>query len=263
MKKKLILAMASVLMASLFVLAGCGGSGGATGNGSAANDLLIESAKAISNVDSYRMNAKMQIDSYQSGDSQPLSMTVDIQGEVQRSGGDTREHMVMSMGNARQESYGMGPDSYMYSTDSGWVHMNMSDYRTQNAGLGMMDIQKLGLMSQMAQDVRVFEETPEKIGISFHLGDDFFKASLQSGGKDVSEEWLNAVDQYLTGLGADMRMWLWKDSMLVDHVDLQSDSSGIRTSIQFNIFDYNQGLEITLPEEAKGARELPNSSSGN
>jgi len=267
MKKKIYFSAALTFILALLLISGCGGSRGAS-KASTSDDaiaLLVQSGQAVSGVGSYRVSGKMQMDSDQSQGAEPLALSVDVEGEMQQSGGTLNQHMVMSSGDARQESYTIGPDYYIFVADKGWGHTNSGNSKAENSSIGMIDIQQLGLMAQLGQDIQIFEENSERIGISVHLSEDFFKASLQSG-EGVSQESLDAAEQYLSGLAADVRLWLLKDSMLVDNVELQSDLidiqpyGNIKMSMDLKILDYNQGPQITLPEEAKNAVEITASS---
>ncbi|OFW58514.1 MAG: hypothetical protein A2V52_01015 [Actinobacteria bacterium RBG_19FT_COMBO_54_7] len=263
MRKSNCLPAALALIIALVFISGCGCSGGTSSAASTekAKALLMEAGKAVSETSSYRMNGTMRMDADQAGEGEPLDWSLDIQGEIQQSAGIVSEHMVMSVGASKQESYTIGSDYYAFVTDKGWAHMSTGNSKIQNSSLGMIDIQQLGLMAELGQDIKVFEESTQRIGISFRLAEDFFKSSLQSE-EGVSQEWLDAAGEYLSGLAAEVRLWILSDSMLVDAVELRSNLSEIppygmiSMSIDLEVRDYNQGLRITLPEEAKNAVEV-------
>jgi hypothetical protein len=266
MQKKIFVVSCLVLVVAVASVSGCGGSSGSKAESEDATALLIQAGQAVSEQSSYRMSGKMNMDSSQSDASTPIDITLDIDGEVQQSGGTVKRHVVMSAGDLKQEYYIMGSDYYLYNSNGGWEHASLGAYETQNAGMGMIDIQQLGLMAGMAQDAQVFEEDDSTLAISFHLNEDFFKASLPSPGQGFSQEELDAMAQYVAGIEADVRMWFAKDSMLVEKTEIESNLGdmppydSISTSVNLDILDYNANIEITLPEEAKNAVEMGSSS---
>jgi Family of unknown function (DUF6612) len=259
MIKKIACIAFLILAISIPLTAGCGGSDASENASSDPLSLLKQAGDAVSAASSYRIDGSMKMDSGASG-SNPISIALDITGEVQQSGGTVSRHVVMSAGDKKQEYYIIGPDVYIYSSNNGWTHSSLQNYETQNAGMGMIDIQQLGLMAEMAQDAKVIEDDGNTITISFHLNEDFFKASLPTTGEGFSQEELDTMQQILSGTEADVQIRLFKDSMLVDKTQIDSTLSippydDIHTSMVFNTLDYDKSVDITLPAEAKNAAE--------
>jgi hypothetical protein len=230
----------------------------------------MDSGKVMTEVSGYRMSGSMVMGA---GGSEVagmgLPMTIDIQTEVQLSGGDIRQHMNMTTKGYQMEAYIIGDQYYQNTPGTGWVRMNIGTYKTQNMNMGLMDTQQLGLMAQMAENAEVIEEDGGKIGLSLHLGEGFFKASLEASrryleesGKSLPEDWMKTAEEAASGFQADMRIWLWQDSKLIDHIEMEYTMGGvpplekIESTAQLNMYDYNADIRIELPEEAKGAKEI-------
>jgi hypothetical protein len=266
MQKKIFIISCLVLVVAVALISGCGGSGNSKAENEDATSLLTQAGEAVSAQSSYRMSGNLNMNSSQSDASTPIDITLDIEGEVQQSGGVVNRHVIMSAGDLKQEYYTIGSDYYLYMTNEGWKHTSLKAYETQNAGMGMIDIQQLALMAAMAQDARVLEEDDRTVAISFHLNEDFYKASIPTLEQGFSQEEIDAWAQLVSGTEADVRMWFSKDSMVVDNTEIDSNLKGmppydnIRTSVNLDILDYNGNTEITLPEEAKSAVEMSSSS---
>lgn len=264
-KNILILSSLAVLAMALSLAAGCGGSSPRALEGNGDTGLLLkEAGQAVSKASSYRINGTMQVQSQGSQPGQDMNITETEQGEVQQSQEGVKQHWVLSSGDMKQESYTIGQDYYAYVEGKGWMHTSVGSSQAPNGGLGVVDIQQLGLMADMAQELKTFEQNSDSIGISFRLGEDFFKASFASAGQGVSQEWLDSAQQLLSGLEANVRMWLLKDSMLVDRVEMDSDMDmgaygSFHLSVSVKIDGYGEDMQVVLPEAAKSAQEVSGS----
>ncbi len=275
---KRIIAVFLVLVLLILAIAGIGckkDSSEATGTESQTMALLVESGQAMSNANSYRMSGNMVMDAEGSeAASMGFPMTVDLQADIKITAGKISEHMKMttesgSTGTYETDSYIIGDLFYQYIPNQGWYKMNYGAYMTQNMNMGLLDSKQMEVMGQMARNAEIVGEEDGKIGLFFHLDGDFFEAVLNStsqsggdGGQSLPQEWLQQAEQIVSGMEADVTIWLWQDSKLVDHMAMESTLGGmlglenIKQIMQINMYDYNQSIEVVLPEEAKGAQEF-------
>jgi Family of unknown function (DUF6612) len=255
-------------------------SGGAAVSNAQAMSLLLESSRAMSELNSYRMSMHMVMDAEGTeAESMGLPMTVDQQADIKITDGKMSAYLKMtsesgSIGTFETDSYIIGDVFYQYIEGQGWYKMNYGAYMTQNVNLGMLDSKQMEIMGQMAQNAEIIGEEGGKIGLSFHLNEDFFKAVLESasqsgeeGGQGLPQEWLQQAEGNMSGIESDVTFWLWQDSKLVDNMIVQTTLGNVlglenfTQDMQIKMYDYNQSIEVVLPEEAKSAQEytLPSS----
>lgn len=262
---KKIVAAAFLTAALCICLSGCGGD---SGNG--ALSLLMESSRSMSEVSGYRMRGSLDMSAEGSdAGGGTWSMVADIEAEVQVCEGEMRQHMTMTMDGEKIDSYIIGDEYYQHIPGQGWMRMHVGAYKTQNLGMGLMDPEEMELMAGMASKAEVIEEGGEEICLSFHLDEDFFKASLEisrryleEGGQAVPDEWLKQAEEAVSSFQADIRIWLWQESKLIDRIETAYTMGGvspvgdITNSMQLQMYDYNQDIEVELPPEAEGAEEF-------
>jgi hypothetical protein len=277
MKRLTAVFLTLLLLAVAAAFTGCGGGTqeqGGDGSQERAMSLLVESSKAMAQVKSYRMSGVMEMQASGAGGVDNMDMTVDLQADVQVSGGQLAEHMKMvtssaSMGTMEMDSYIIADTIYQYVPGQGWYKMNFGAYMTQNMGMGMLDSKQLEIMAQMARNARVVAEEGEEVGLSFHLDGEFFEKALRSfsesaaaGGRALPEEWLEQSKETLSGMEADVTIWLRQDSKLVSRMEMESviagmaDVGDVKQNMQLRIYDYNQDIKVVLPQEAEGAQEI-------
>jgi hypothetical protein len=270
----------TLLLLTLFILAaggtGCGNESNQSEENTQAMSMLLESSQAMSNVSGYRMDGEMLMDAGGSeAASMGLPMTVDIQAEIKITDGKINEHMKLitkseSIGTYETDSYIIGNQFYQYVPGQGWFRMDYGVYMTQNMNIGLLDSNQMEVMAKMARNAEIIGREGGKIGLFFHLSEEFFKTVLESasqsageGGQPLPEEWLQQAEGILSGIEADVTIWLWEDSNLVDRMEYKATMGGmpplenIEQTMLVKMFDYNQNIEVVLPEEAKGAQEFP------
>jgi len=260
--KKVALIIAAAMVASL--LAGCGGGSGVSG-GSNALALLLEATEAMKGTGGYRMRGDIEIG--MGAGSAPIAM--EIRADVQNATDGMRQHMFVTMGGFEAEAYIVGDTYYQNTPGEGWRKMSLGLYKAQNMNMGLADVDQVELMAKMAADSRILEEKDGRVGIAFHLGKEYFDASMQAyrkyleeGGQEVSPEWLDMIEGSVKDFGADIRMWIGTTSGLIERMEIEYSMSGvpqvgeITSSTRLDLYDHDQALEIELPPEAARAEEI-------
>jgi len=255
-------------LAFLLCLVGCGG--GTEGTQSEATPVMMEAGKAMAEVTSYRMSGTMMVeasDINQSGAAVPMEM--EIEAEMLMSDSDIQQHMITTMNGFVIETYVMGEEVYANYPGQGWLKMDASFYKTQDLGTGMLGPENIELMAEMAVDAEVVEEDEDRIGLAFHLDEEYLRMGLEISAEYLEEAeevmpegWMEQAAQSMAGFEADIVVWLWKDSKLLDSMDgeyymLGTETTGeITGTMQFKVYDYNVDIIIELPPEAEGAIEV-------
>jgi hypothetical protein len=265
-------AAALLLVVMVSTLIGCGGgSQPATDTTSEADivTLLVDSTKAMSDLSGYRMAGTIDMDSGivdESGQSQPINMG--IEAEAQNSGGDVRQHMILTMSGYEVEAYIVGGVYYQNVPGQGWMKMSTGAYKAQNMNLGLVDMEQMEIMADFAQKAEIIEENDDTVGLSIELGQDYFEAALdlyiklaQEGGEELPQEWLDMMKESISDFSANIRVWLRKSDNLMVRMEMNYTIVGlpnvgdVSSSMQIDFLDYNADIVIELPEEAKQAQE--------
>jgi hypothetical protein len=263
-KTAVMLITASVLLC----LVGCGG--GAEGTLGEATPMMMEAGQAMAGVTSYRMSGNMLVEAAgmnQAGAAVPMEMN--IEAEMELSNGEIRQYMATTMNGYTIETYVIGEEVYANYPGQGWVKMPASYYKTQDLGTGMLGPENMELMAEMASEAEVVEETGDRVGLAFHLDEEYLEMGLEmteeymEGAKDVMpDDWMKQARETTAGFEADIMVWLIKDSKLLDSMEGEyfmqgTEATGeITGTMQFKIYDYNADIDIELPQEAEGAVEV-------
>lgn len=261
-------AVAVITAAVLLCLVGCGGgSGGAKGE---AAPMMMEAGQAMAGVTSYRMSGTMVMeaaDINQTGAAIPMQMN--IEAEMEMSDGELRQHMATTMNGFAIETYVIGEDVYAHYPTQGWIKMDIAMYKTQDLSTGLLGPDNIELMAEMAIEAEVVEETEDRIGLAFHLDEEYLKVGLEmsqeylEGAKDtMPDDWMKQAMESIAGFEADFVIWLWKDNNLLDSMEGEyymkgTEATGeIMGTMQFEVYDYNADIQIELPPAAEGAVEI-------
>jgi hypothetical protein len=274
MRKNAVIFLAFAVLSASLLPVGCGGeSNQSQASDPQAMEFLLESSQAMSELFSYRMSGSMIMDSTDDAMAEAgFPMSIEFESDIIMEDGEFSQHMVTStkaeaIGEYETESFVIGNQFYQYDPTQGWLRMDTSKYMAQNLNTGFVDAQRIELMAGIAQDARIFEEDDQMIGVSFHMDENYMKAVIDSAqeymqelGQSLSEEWLQSVQVMIAGSQADVSMWIWRDSKLVDHMEMLylfggTTMQNIELDMRINMYDYNQEIEIVLPEEAKQAKE--------
>jgi hypothetical protein len=277
MKKILLTLIVLTPLALSSCLLGCGGKSNQPGGPQDSERglyLLQQSSQAMSAVNSYRISGSIVGDAQEAGaPDQNKHMTSDIKAEVQITSGEIRKHEIDSGWNPdkpdlQSESYMIGAqyyykwlptDDWKRNPDGAYVIMS-------NPFLNLIDKDQVALMAKMAQNVQIVEDYNEEVEISFQLDDDYQKALAdaaiegigQSG--QLTQDELQSLGQDSIGFQAEIHMWLAKDGNLIKQVTMdgtETTSSGqITGTNDMRLYDYDQGLQVALPEEAKNAPSI-------
>jgi hypothetical protein len=255
-------------LAILLCLVGCGG--GTGGTQSEATPVMMEAGQAMAEVTGYRMSGTMMVeasDINQSGAAVPMEM--EIEAEMQISDGEIRQHMTTTMNGFAIETYVIGEEVYANYPGQGWLKMDASFYKTQDLGTGMLGPENIELMAEMAVDAEVVEEREDRIGLAFHLDEEYLRMGLEMSAEYLEEAeevmpegWMEQAMESSAGFEADIVVWLWRDSRLLDSMEGEYYMQGTETTgeitgtMQFKVYDYNADIEIELPPEAEGAVEV-------
>lgn len=255
-------------LAILLYLVGCGG--GTGGTQAQALPMMMEASQAMGGVNSYRVSGSMVMQASalgQDGASVPLEMKSET--EIRISGGEMRQYMRTTMDGFSMETYMIGDQVYACYPTQGWIKMNVAMYRTQDLGTGMLGPENIELMAEMASEAEVIEEGEGKVGLAFHLDEEYLRAGLEmyreylgEMEETMPEGWLEQTEQSIAGFEADIVVWLWKDSKLLDSMEGEYSMQGTETTgmiegtMRYRVFDYNADIEIELPPEAEGAEEV-------
>jgi hypothetical protein len=262
--------VAALLVAALFVsVAGCGGDtqGGDTGSLS----LLVDYSEAMAKVGGYRIEGSIEMESGAvAAGEQSQTIAMEIRADVQNSDGEMRQHMFVTMGDYKVEAYIVDGVYYQNLPGQGWMKMSTGAYNlSQNMSMGVMDAEQMEVMAQLARDAEIVEEDDETIALSFSLDQeylqaslDLFRKSIEEGGEQFPEEWLQLAEESISDFRAEIRMWLRKADDLVQRMEMSYTMAGlpemgeVKSYMEMDFLDYGQEIVVELPPEAAQAQEF-------
>lgn len=258
------LGLAAILI-SCAALVGCGG-----GSASSPLAILADSSGSMSDVRSYRMRGSTTMDMEgPEAEAAGFPLDMEMEGEVQLSGGEMRMHMVLDLQGQKMESYIVDGRYYQQTPRYGWVSMDLGLYKTSNPSIGPMDPREMELMSRLGRDPEVFEEDDETIGISLRLDREFLEGSIEmareyyeEAGQPYEQEAIDEALEGITGFQAEIKVWISKESGFLQELEAEyvvegvSPAGAVTSSMHIEFYDYDGELEIELPEEAGNANEL-------
>lgn len=264
MKSVKVIAIILILPMSASLVSGCKGDSPQYD----AMQLLNEATEAVSAAGGYRLKGDIEMGMGEG--SAPVAMA--ITAEIQNAPDGMRQHMYVEMGGFEAEAYMVGDTYYQYAPGQGWRKMSLGLYKAQNMNMGLVDADQMELMAKMAADSRVLEENDGRVGVSFHLGKEYFDASMtmyreyvEESGGEVSEDWLRMVEESITDFSADISVWIDTSSRLIERMEISYSMAGIpqvgevTSSMRMDLYDYGQDIVVELPAEAAQAEELQQS----
>lgn len=258
--KRIIVALLAV---SLFlVVTGCGGEEEIDPQA-----LLAETVKAMAGVSGYRIYGSTSTtmeETQTEAESATDSMSMEVSGEVQIVEEVTYQHLTATGEGETMQAYIIGDDYYDYTPQDGWTH-------SPGRGLGTtaLDARQMELVAASAEDIKVIQDGEKLIKVILHLGEDYFRATLdayvqqlQEKGREINEQWRAAMEEAIGQTRAEVRLWIFRDSRLIESIEMDYEIGGeaagkkLSSSSHFDLFDYNDpGILVELPEEARQARE--------
>jgi hypothetical protein len=257
--------IAAAVIAAFIIMSvvGCGG-----GSKIDPMPFLVDSASAMSEVAGYHVSGTVEM---RSGGGSPgmqsQAANMNIEADVQNTGGDIRQHMFVTLKGSGGEDYVVeafiiGGVYYQKLPGQEWMKMSTGAYQTTSMNLGLVDAEQMGLMAELASGAEVFEENDEQVAVSFHLDKEYFDASLElyEEGRQLSEELLQ-MQEAIEDFQADIRIWIRESDNLFDRMEMVYTLKGLpeageaSSSMQMGFSDYNQDISIELPQEAEQAQE--------
>jgi hypothetical protein len=256
----------ALLVVSILVLSFTGCGGGAESGSTESLSLLVESTTAMMDVSGYRMSGTIEMDSGEAA-AGGQAIIMDVQAEVQNTGGEIRQHMFVTIGDYKVEAYIIGDVYYQNLPGQGWMKMSTGAYMSQNMNLGMVDVQQMEMMAGLAKDAEVVEESGDTVTLSFHLDQEYMQASLdlyrkymEEGNEQFPEEWLRMAEE--ADFVADMTVRINKADDLIQRMEMSYAISGmpqvgnIESSMKMDLYDYGEDIVVELPPEAAQAQEI-------
>jgi hypothetical protein len=192
---------------------------------------------------------------------------MDIEADVQNTGGEIRQHMYMTLKASGEEDYVIevyivGGAYYQKLPGQGWIKESSDAYQTTSMNLGLFDSEQMALMAELASGAEVTEDDDQQTAISFQLDKSYFDASLElyEERQGISEELLQ-IKEAIEDFQADVRIWIRKSDNLFERMEMAYAIKGmpgmdeIGYSMQVVYSDYGQVSAIELPQEAEQAQE--------
>jgi hypothetical protein len=241
----------------LLLLIGC------IGEELTAEQIRDRSLEAMDKVETYAFN--MDIDMVMKGggvnvvDVKEMTMNMKGDGKVDQTNKRMQMEMTMSMSGMtmEMEQYVIGDTQYMKVPMVGWVKNRSSaeiwetgDYaRAQNELIKGMEVKLLEDEEVDGVDCYVLEIEVEDI-------EEMFEIMIQQMGSATSL----SADELESIKGMAFKEWIAKDTYFVTKMfmNLQMEEEGtmVDMSMTMKFYDYNEPMEITLPEEAEDAIDM-------
>lgn len=190
---------------------------------------------------------------------------VELEGEVQQEGDNYRKHSKTTSMGKQSESYVVDGVSYQYTEESGWVKTDLSSNRLNLNSLNSISAEDFENMLGFVGEIKVVEDSPEKLTLSFTAGSDYLLSSLEKN-KDLyqTEEELKKYDQFhqlMINSTTEITSYIYKDSGYLQRQEIAMtlpDTPLIGTTVVMNFksdfYDYGVDIQIQLPQEVSKAR---------
>lgn len=263
MKRTVVLML---VLISALVWSGCGAK-----KATDPQTIFSESAREMALVSGYRIHGSMSIEALDAeGNAAGDPLVMEVNGQVEMADGAANQYLVAAMGPYESEAYIIGTDYYQNMAGQGWAHIGVEEVTSQNPSMGVMNAEQMEFIAGIAESTEIIKEDEQEVGLVIRLGEDFFRATLETylrrldeEGKAMDEEERRAGEEAVSQMQAEMRIWIKKDTRLISAVEVDyevnSEAMGgrVRNASRFDLFDYNDpDIVVELPEEAKQAPEL-------
>lgn len=235
-----------LLLLVILALAGCGGEPG--------GEILVKSIQTMEQVESLKMN--VEVTNEESGQKKEES----YEAVLVRSDEDPNAYNMMltaDMPGIEDKVYFV--DGYQYVKMGGdWYKAPVEQEVTM--GLGQFE-----QLKDVSDEMIVTSESDDSWMLSFDLSDEFIESAMTEGTEgmdDMGSEFDDMVKSFMenTSIGGELQiakstyyLEIMKATMNTSIEDLGSFS--MDATARFS--DFNKGLEVKLPQDAKDATDLP------
>jgi hypothetical protein len=155
--------------------------------------------------------------------------------------------------------------SYQYTEKTGWVKTDLSTSRLNLNSLGSFSTEDFENMLGFVGEIKVVEDSPEMLVLSFTAGSDYLLSSLEKNkGLYRTEEELKKYDQFyqlMSNSTTEITSYIYKDSGYLQKQEITMtlpDTPLIGTTVvmsfKSDFYDYGGDIQIQLPPEAAKAR---------
>ena len=245
MKKSVVLAMVFLFSVAL-VLAGCGSQ--------SAGEILDQSVKKMETVESLKMKA---------------DMTNEESGKKE----NTQFDAVLARSEANREEYNMmitsdvaGVEETIYIVD-GYQYMKLDGewYKAPATEEDtVVDLGQLGKLAEMADEIEITSVSGDSWTLSYELGAEYFVEMMKESGEfeGEGEEFDEMMEPFVENMELNGKLRIAKSTYYLEMMNMVMDASieglgSFSMEITSEYSDYDKGLEVELPEEAKNAKDLP------
>lgn len=271
MKKVLVSTVVALLLVALLaavgLLAGCGGSS-SSGN-LTPEQVLEQSNKKMESVKSFKANGSYSM------------KTGSATGTAPDAGADafTYEMLVKLTGDkgfdGRMAIKGGGQDTDIYISDgwayfevegTGWVKQKMDE----SGSISAPTPADMAEFSKGAENLKLLPSDGEYYKISFNVSPAYFeKAMSQQGATEgVPAEYSSMMKELAKQMKMSAEFTINKNTMYLEDVNMKISMGEIPqvgkmdVSMDMVFSDYNKPVAVSLPPEAKGAKEMPATTEG-
>ena len=123
-----------------------------------------------------------------------------LEGEVQQSQGDYRQHAVGTGAGGKLELYVIGGISYRKEGEGGWTATDTAAYRLNISNLYFMAPEDFESMLSFAGDIDLVEDSEQRLVLSFKVGSEYLLSSLEKSRELYASEEQLQVYETLYGI---------------------------------------------------------------
>ncbi|MBN2169227.1 MAG: hypothetical protein JW738_08280 [Actinobacteria bacterium] len=222
--------------------------------------IIENSNREMQQVKTFNLDFRSVLDApVVSDEKEKLDMviTADIENKD-----NPKYHISFAGMGTESEAYSIDEYAYAFVPDKGWLKSLTAEVRE------LMDVfqlspSELDKLTVNAKNVELKEETNKSYMISFEVGPKFLKEAIlnQEIVDELGPEVKYMVEEMSKRTNIHAVLTVDKKTMLVDEVDLEMNVENvellgdINLDIKAEFSNYNEPVEIVLPEEAATARE--------
>jgi len=192
-----------------------------------------------------------------------IPSSLHLEGEVQQSQGDYRQHAVGTGAVGKLELYVIGGISYKKEGDGGWTATDTAAYRLNISNLYFMAPEDFESMLSFAGDIDLVEDSEQRLVLSFKVGSEYLLSSLEKSRELYASEGQLQVYETLYGImrnaETEVVSRIYRSNGYLERQDITirlPDTPLLGTvvmDVSNEFFSYGEALNIELPPEAAEA----------
>lgn len=266
----MIIVVLAALLVVAVALAGCGGKSDSSGKSSdgklTAKSILEKSSQKMQDVKSVKSAGTYKINAPAAGMD---NLNVTFEMEIQMNGPDDTSGRIVMSGLGAGDTLVYLDKGWVYTEvpGQGWVKQPMSSSTGVSGAPTPQDIKKF---ADASENMVIMSEDGDSWTISFDVGPKYLEEAMKStpGTEGLTPELQDMMNSLVKSMKINAIFKVNKSTFLVDNATVKMNMQGgqgigdMAFDIVMAFRDYNQPVNVALPQEAANAQEMSSSPGG-